>query len=647
MSVFGSLTTAVTGLQAQSRALGHLSDNIANSQTIGFKRVESSFQTLVTQSNANLHSPGGVRGRPSYTNDIQGTILQSDNKTSIAISGNGFFQVSQGAESGNGVVFNGAPLYTRAGDFALDRFGYLRNSSGLYLNGWGINSTTGNIERSAPSPIRVQQLIDNPTATRNINLAANLPLTPPANQALPAQTIQIIDNNGTSRDVQLNWRQQGTNNWRLAINAPGSQVSGTSGSLTGVADNTIGPSVAVQAAVAPVSQQSTVTITAAGTGTTYNVVLNGRTYSYTAQAFDTTASIAVQLFSAINAAGEAPGTVTIAGNVITLNGNTNGNSFTIASSATGGAGTLANATPTAAVLGVRQQDFIPLAGTAGDVGDIYSVVLGGVTSTYTTDGTESNIRTIAERLAARINADSTSPMTAQVSGSGLLLTAKNFPVVAIGALTTTNGTTPAHLGVTFGTGGVITGLSAANIGTGNAQVSANQNTGDPAFVDFTVNYGSGAQTVRLNLGNFGSSTNGLTQYAGTAIDTFSLSQDGFTRGAFRELEIRTSGDIVANYDNGRSRVLARVPVMQVTSPNSLQKVDGNAFITTRDSGAARADDAGANGAGGLVVSSLEGSNVDIAQEFTKMIVTQRAYSANTRVVTTSDEMLQETLNMKR
>ena len=76
-------------------------------------------------------------------------------------------------------------------------------------------------------------------------------------------------------------------------------------------------------------------------------------------------------------------------------------------------------------------------------------------------------------------------------------------------------------------------------------------------------------------------------------------------------------------------------------------VDGQAFTATRDSGAPQTLAAGSNGAGSLVVSAVESSNVDIATEFTKLIVAQRAYSANTKLVTTADELLQQTLDMKR
>jgi flagellar hook protein FlgE len=102
-----------------------------------------------------------------------------------------------------------------------------------------------------------------------------------------------------------------------------------------------------------------------------------------------------------------------------------------------------------------------------------------------------------------------------------------------------------------------------------------------------------------------------------------------------------------NYDNGQSRVIAQVPVVTFNDPNGLQRRNGQAFTVSQDSGGPLAETANTNGAGGLVTQSVEGSNVDIATEFSKLIVAQEAYSANTKMVTTADQMLELTINMKQ
>jgi len=100
-----------------------------------------------------------------------------------------------------------------------------------------------------------------------------------------------------------------------------------------------------------------------------------------------------------------------------------------------------------------------------------------------------------------------------------------------------------------------------------------------------------------------------------------------------------------NYSNGQSQVIAQVPVVTFASPNSLQNQNGQSFTATTTSGNPLAQNAGTNGAGSLVTGSVEQSNVDIATQFTALIVAQQAYSANTKVVTSANQMLQETISM--
>ncbi len=176
--------------------------------------------------------------------------------------------------------------------------------------------------------------------------------------------------------------------------------------------------------------------------------------------------------------------------------------------------------------------------------------------------------------------------------------------------------------------------------------SANQQVGADANVTFTVDYGFGPQQITLNLGQIGRA-GGVTQYAGSEINVTQLVQDGAARGQFKEVVYGDNGDVIVNYDNGRSRVIGRIPVVTFNNPNALQREAGGVYIETEDGGRPNFNDPDTNGAGAVIANSIESSNVDIADEFTKLIVTQRTYSANTKIVTTSDEMLQEVLSLKR
>jgi flagellar hook protein FlgE len=170
--------------------------------------------------------------------------------------------------------------------------------------------------------------------------------------------------------------------------------------------------------------------------------------------------------------------------------------------------------------------------------------------------------------------------------------------------------------------------------------------GGPASVSFSADFGQGPQTVSLKLGTFGG-TDGVTQYAGNDYTLKGLTQNGIPPGSYSSLSMASSGDVVVNYDNGQSRTVARVPITTFADPDALQREDGQAFTATIGAGTGLTQDAGNNGAGDLVTSATESSNVDIAKEFTKLIVAQRAYSANTKLVTTADELLQQTIDMKR
>lgn len=154
MSLFGSMTTAIAGLGAQARALGHVSDNLANSQTVGFKRVDTNFQDLVTQSGPGLHAPGSVLARPTFTHSVQGTIEQSQNPIGMAIGGQGFFSVAQARGFVDGLpTFDDRQFFTRAGDFRMDRDGFLVNGANYFLQGWPVDDANV-VDRTRLEPMR-------------------------------------------------------------------------------------------------------------------------------------------------------------------------------------------------------------------------------------------------------------------------------------------------------------------------------------------------------------------------------------------------------------------------------------------------------------------------------------------------------------
>jgi flagellar hook protein FlgE len=208
-----------------------------------------------------------------------------------------------------------------------------------------------------------------------------------------------------------------------------------------------------------------------------------------------------------------------------------------------------------------------------------------------------------------------------------------------------SGATQGPLLVTFGTNASDAGtIQSITSSDPSAVAPATQTTGSAATVALNLNLGLGAQPVTLNLGQFGG-TSGITQFAGTDYQVTSQTQNGLAQGNYSSVSIQASGNVVINYDNGQTATVGKIPLVAFNDPNGLQQQDGQTFTATVDSGQPTVVAAGTSGTGTLTVGAEEGSNVDIATQFTQMIVAQRAYTANTKVISTSNEMLQDTLNM--
>ena len=201
-------------------------------------------------------------------------------------------------------------------------------------------------------------------------------------------------------------------------------------------------------------------------------------------------------------------------------------------------------------------------------------------------------------------------------------------------------------GTNYGSATVNFNDSGANAGSPASYVS-NGLPMDPATgtVNLTINNGAAPQQISISLGAPGS-FDGMTQFAGDQTPA-AFTDDGAETGSLVRAEMSDTGVLYGVFDNGQSRALFEIPVANVTNPDQMRSVNGNAYIATLESGSVTLNKAMSNGVGSVSSGVLEGSNVDIAQELTDLIQTQRAYSSNAKIITTSDEMLDETLRIKR
>ncbi len=154
------------------------------------------------------------------------------------------------------------------------------------------------------------------------------------------------------------------------------------------------------------------------------------------------------------------------------------------------------------------------------------------------------------------------------------------------------------------------------------------------------------QTFSLNLGEVGAFVDSMTQYASES-STKVFSQNGYGMGYLEDYRIDQSGVITGIYSNGTNRAIGQIALASFTNPGGLEKSGENNYLETINSGIANIGASGTAGKGKVVAGTLEMSNVDLAEQFTDMIVTQRGFQANSRTITTSDQMLQEILGLKR
>lgn len=244
MSLYSALYAGVSGLGAKSSAMATVADNITNINTVGYKGASTEFRTLVTDGRMRSnYSAGGVAAAPQAMISKQGLLQASSSQTDLAIDGAGFFVVRTGNQPGDEIAF------TRAGSFKPDLEGFLRNTSGYYLQGWRLDAAgnfvdTGNL--NALEPVRLSELTGSAAPTSRLQMRANLQSDAPVFAAAYAagdmaagtvtpqfqRSFDIFDAQGGAHRVTLAFLKTDANEWQGEIFAvPASDVTAPGGLL--------------------------------------------------------------------------------------------------------------------------------------------------------------------------------------------------------------------------------------------------------------------------------------------------------------------------------------------------------------------------------------------------------------------------------
>ena len=234
MSINSAMLAGASGMRANASALAAISDNIANVNTVGFKRLRNDFTALLTSQNrSTTYSAGGTASRSSAIMTEQGSTVASSVATHLAVSGGGMFVVRSRSDD---ATVRDPYYYTRAGQFTPDADGYLQNAAGYYLQGWPVNEgvvDANPTDLNALEPIRVSGIAGGAEATNSLSLSANLQsshevstaaatydATDPANNmASGAVTpdfqvpIQVYDSQGGLHTLTFSFLKQGPNTW--------------------------------------------------------------------------------------------------------------------------------------------------------------------------------------------------------------------------------------------------------------------------------------------------------------------------------------------------------------------------------------------------------------------------------------------------
>ncbi|MGI6252466.1 MAG: flagellar hook protein FlgE [Aminivibrio sp.] len=624
-----SLMSGVSGVKAHQTLLDVTGNNIANVNTVGFKKDAVTFQDLMYQTTRGASAPSEVRGgiNPMQvglgvkvaaieTIHTQGQLEFTGNRTDMAIEGDGYYVVGEGTSQ----------LYTRAGNFLLDANGNMvQSGTGYMVKGFKMSADP----QDPTSYTMGSSLVD-------INI--------PVGQKIPANATTLVGYRCNLDSRVESYLPMGieANDSSLTVNVGADQyilsnVSGDStmaGFLSFKATGTTLPLTGIECVYNGINTTSgypELTVNLTGD-------LNTLTYNYDSDTGTLTLLDGTNIVSRIELSGYMNFTMVTDSNqtparhylvefdddpatgnrILNIWDETPGNPETLSINVNND-GTFH--LPAAAAIGTT-----PLSARATE---------SGLGITILNTASNASLATINQRIASVHNTkldvyDSLgNAHTLEVSWEKIDNNQWRWRawLPSEPGITLTNNTGVTEFDsdgkITTGSSGVI-GLNFASLGADDATIT----------LDFTGE-------------SFGKDVmEGITQY-GTGFTTKGYYQDGYTMGVLEDFAAGKDGTITGVYSNGVNIPLYRMALALFSNPAGLTNTGNTAFAVSNNSGLPQIVAAGEGGAGTIAGGTLEMANVDLSEEFVRLIIAQRGFQANARVVTTSDHVLEEVINIKR
>ncbi len=630
-----SLWAGVSGLQAHQIAMDVEGNNIANVNTSGFKYSRANFSDMLSQTAKIATAPQGNLGGKNpmqvglgtEVNSVtrifsQGSVQTTGKTTDLAIQGDGFFVVSQDG----GTTYK----YSRNGDFVFDSNGNFVTNGGLVAQGWTRDPDTGKIDTSAPiNNIQIQPGLTTPAkATSSVNIKANLNTGNLIKNMSPIRPLDSTPGLNGADGVANTKDDEKVDDFNVLFSADGNSfnikaaVLNKTGNIVNSAEGGQGIEVSFDGG----STKRQFRYTDDPDAVSYN----GTTYTYTDSAgttktgevkyFRTTEDLRAQLQD------------------------------------------FADDKSLDVKITVNEEGKFKIDNSATNTSDL-SIQVGGI-SDAKTENNELFTQTMSP-IAGQLSAKSSgSKITQQINAATHAASIDVFDSLGskhtvrveyrkAGYIYDTNGTKTGvawDMKISVPKPGDIGGPIKDRENELNGQVIFNSDGSlasyTPTSFTYTANNGSAPnQTILLDLGSI-NKFDGMTSFDSES-NTAGISQDGFTGGDLDGIRIDQSGTLIGSFTNGRSFGLAQVAMAKFTNNIGLESDGGNVFVQTANSGEPVIGKAAAGGRGFVQSSALEMSNVDLSRSLTQLIVIQRGFQANSKTITTSDQMLNTLLQLKQ